>query len=156
MDEVKTFDEILNIVAELRKKGKKIVTTNGCFDILHVGHVKYLKEAKKLGDVLIVAVNSDRSVRKIKGPGRPITNEKDRMEILSSLSCVDYVFPFDEPDPVAWISKLKPDIHVKGGDYTMDRIIEKDAVESYGGKIVLLKKIDAPSTTDLIKKIRGE
>jgi rfaE bifunctional protein nucleotidyltransferase chain/domain len=150
INKIKTLNEILKIIDNLKNDGKIIVTTNGCFDILHIGHVKYLQEAKKLGDVLIVGVNSDKSTRKIKGRGRPIMPVRERMEILAALESVDYIFPFDEPDPCAWLKKLKPNIHAKGGDYTMDRIIEKNAVEKSGGEIVLLKKINTKSTTDII------
>lgn len=154
MSKIKTLNEILVIVDKLKNKGKNIVTTNGVFDILHVGHVRYLKQAKNLGDVLIIGVNSDKSAKKIKGPGRPIVPEHERMEMLAALEGVDYVLKFDEPDPCAWLEKLKPNIHVKGGDYTMDQIIEKDAVEKNGGKIVLVGKINTKSTTDIIGKIK--
>ncbi|MEM7819782.1 MAG: D-glycero-beta-D-manno-heptose 1-phosphate adenylyltransferase [Candidatus Aenigmatarchaeota archaeon] len=156
MDKIKSLNEIVDIVNKLRKDGKKIVTTNGCFDILHIGHIRYLREAKKLGDVLIVGVNSDKSIKKIKGGNRPIIPENERMEILAALECVDFVFLFDDLNPIKWINKLKPDIHVKGGDYTIDKIIERNAVESYGGKIMLVGKVEGISTTDIIKKIRGK
>lgn len=151
----KSLDDIVKIVEDLKRDGKKIVTTNGCFDILHVGHLQYLKEAKKLGDVLIVGVNSDKSVKLFKGPDRPINNEAHRIEVLLGLSCVDYAFIFDDREPSPWIEKIKPDVHVKGGDYTIGQIIEKDAVERNGGRIVLVRKFDSPSTTDIIKNIRG-
>jgi len=154
MSKIKTVNEIIEIVKMLKNDGKAIVTTNGVFDILHVGHVRYLKEARTHGDILIVAVNSDKSTKKIKGPKRPIVPENERMEMLAALETVDYVFSFDEDDPCAWVERVKPNIHVKGGDYTMDQIIEKQAVESNGGEIVLVDKIDTASTTDIIQAIK--
>lgn len=141
-------------IYELRKEGKKIVFTNGCFDLLHVGHIRYLREAKKLGDVLVIGLNSDSSVKKIKGAGRPIQNEKDRAEILSALEMVDYVVIFGEQTPEKLILKLKPDIQAKGGDYKLENIPEKRALESCGGKLKILTLVDCESTTDLIEKIR--
>jgi|SRR3989344_8107336 len=147
-----SFIQILN---SLRKRGEKLVWTNGCFDILHVGHVKYLKEAKKLGDKLIVGVNSDNSVKKLKGPERPIQTENDRAEILAALDCVDYVLIFDEDTPKKYIQKFKPDVYVKGGDYTLETINqdERKIVENYGGKISLLKHSEGRSTTKIIEKM---
>jgi glycerol-3-phosphate cytidylyltransferase len=145
--------ELKQIVNKLKKDGKKIVLTNGCFDILQIGHVRYLEEAKKLGDMLIVGVNSDESVRILKGKGRPIMPEKERAEILSALECVDYVVIFYEITPKYLIEQLKPDIHVKGGDYAMDEIPESKLVVSLGGKTVILKEIEGKSTSALIQKI---
>lgn len=130
-----------------------VVTTNGCFDILHVGHVRYLEEAKRHGDILIVGVNSDASVKRNKGDSRPINTELERAEIITSLKCVDAVFIFDETTPIEWLGKLQPHVHVKGGDRTIDQIIEKDAVEKTGGKIVLAKVVPGRSTTNVLKKI---
>ncbi len=146
-------EEVKNIVKNLKKQNKKIVTTNGVFDILHIGHIRYLKEAKKLGDVLIVAINSDSSTKHIKGPKRPLNKEKDRAEALASLECIDYVIIFNEKDPVKILEKIKPDIHVKGGDYKVNQIIEKGIVEKNNGKIILIPEIKGYSTTDLIKKV---
>ena len=140
-------------VEDLKKQNKKVVTTNGVFDILHIGHIRYLQKAKKLGDVLIVAINSDESVKKIKDPKRPLNNENDRAEALAALQCVDYVTIFDEQDPVKFLEKIKPDIHVKGGDYNINQIIEKGVVEENNGKIVLIPEIRGYSTTELINKI---
>ena len=148
---IKTTREIKELAEEL--KNKIIVTTNGVFDILHLGHIKYLQEAKKLGDILIVAINSDSSVKQIKGPERPINSEQSRAEVLAALSFVDYIIIFNETDPVKILSDIKPDIHVKGGDYKIDEIIEKDIVEKSNGKIVLIPEIKGYSTTDLINKI---
>ncbi|MBW2976425.1 D-glycero-beta-D-manno-heptose 1-phosphate adenylyltransferase [Candidatus Woesearchaeota archaeon] len=150
---IKTIEELEKITARLKKENKKIVTTNGVFDILHLGHIRYLKEAKKLGNILIVAINSDSSVKKIKGPGRPLNNENDRAEALASLECVDYVAIFHETDPIYILGKIKPYIHVKGGDYKLNQIIEKDAVEKNNGKIVLIPEVKGYSTTKFIKKI---
>lgn len=150
---IRTIKEIKNLVEDLKKQNKKIVTTNGVFDILHLGHIKYLQEAKKLGDVLIVAINSDDSVKQIKGSERPINNQQSRAEVLAALSFVDYVAIFNETDPVNVLSEIKPTIHVKGGDYNISQIIEKDIVEKNNGKIVLIPEIKGYSTTDLINKI---
>ena len=152
---IKSIEELKNLVENLKKQNKKIVTKNGVFDILHIGHIRYLKEAKKLGDILIVALNSDSSTKIIKGPKRPLNNENDRAEALASLECVDYVIIFNEKDPIKIIEKIKPDVHVKGGDYKIGQIIEKDTVEKNNGKIVLIPEIKGYSTTDLIKKIAG-
>lgn len=145
--------ELKKIVNNLKKEGKKIVFTNGCFDILHIGHVRYLEKAKKLGDILIVGVNSDESVRILKGKGRPIMPEEERAEILDALECVDYVVIFYEINPENLIVQLKPDIHVKGGDYAMDEIPESKLVESFGGKTVILKEIEGKSTTNIIRRM---
>lgn len=152
---IKTIEEIKELVNNLKKQNKKIVTTNGVFDILHVGHVRYLQEAKKLGDALIVAINSDSSVKQIKGPGRPINNQEARAETLAALESVDYIVIFNETYPVKVLSEIKPNIHVKGGDYSMDQIIEKEVIEKNNGKIILIPEVKGYSTTDLIKKIRG-
>lgn len=148
-------EELKNIVENLKKQNKKIVSTNGVFDILHIGHIRYLKEARKLGDVLIVALNSDSSTKQIKDPKRPLNNENDRAEALASLECVDYVAIFDEKDPIKILEKIKPDVHVKGGDYKISQIIEKNTVEKNNGKIILIPEVKGYSTTDLIKKISG-
>jgi len=150
---IKTLTELIKIVEKLKKNNKKIITTNGVFDILHYGHVKYLEEAKKLGDILIVGVNSDKSVKQIKGEKRPITDEKSRLSVLAALESIDYVFLFNEKDPRIWLSKLKPHIHVKAGDYKLSQVIEKDIVESNNGKVVIAKMEKGYSTTSLINKI---
>ena len=152
-NKIKTLNEIIPIVEKLKKKNKRIVTTNGVFDILHYGHVKYLEQAKILGDILIVGVNTDKSVKQNKGDERPINDEKSRMSVLAALKSVDYVFLFDEKDPRNWLNKLKPNIHVKAGDYKLNQIIEKDVVESNGGKVMIVKAEKGYSTTDLINKI---
>ena len=153
ISKIKTLNELIKIVIKLKSQNKKIVTTNGVFDILHLGHVKYLEEAKKLGDVLIVGVNSDSSVKIIKGDKRPINEESSRMSVISALESVDYVFLFNERDPRESLSKIKPDIHVKAGDYKPSRIIEKGVIEKNGGKIVIAKMENDFSTTSIIGKI---
>ena len=152
-NKIKTLKELIPIVERLKNQDKKIVTTNGVFDILHLGHVKYLEEAKKLGDVLIVGVNTDSSVKQNKGPKRPINDEKSRLSVLAALQSVDYVFLFDEKDPRNWLEKIKPNVHVKAGDYKLNQIIEKDVVEKNGGKIKIIKMIEGYSTTKLINSI---
>jgi D-beta-D-heptose 7-phosphate kinase/D-beta-D-heptose 1-phosphate adenosyltransferase len=137
----------------LKKRGKKIVFTNGCFDFLHVGHVRYLKGAKAQGDVLVVGLNSDGSVRQIKGPRRPVVPEDERAEILASLACVDFVTLFDEPDPAMIIRFLKPDVLVKGADWAKDAIIGRDVVEGTGGRVVRIPLTEGVSTSGLIEKI---
>ena len=150
---IKTLNELIPIVKNLRKQNKKIVTTNGVFDILHYGHVKYLEEAKKLGDVLIVGVNTDKSVKQNKGDKRPINYEKSRASVLAALESVDYIFLFDEKEPSSWLDKIKPNIHVKAGDYKLNQIIEKGVVEKNGGKVIIVKVEKGYSTTNFINKI---
>ncbi|MCH8004321.1 MAG: D-glycero-beta-D-manno-heptose 1-phosphate adenylyltransferase [Nanoarchaeota archaeon] len=152
---IKTINELKNIVEELKRDNNKIITTNGVFDIIHIGHIRYLQEAKKLGDILIVGINSDSSVKRIKGPERPLNNENDRAEALAALECVDYVTVFTENDPIIFLQAIKPTIHVKGGDYNMSQIIEKDTVKENKGEVKLIPKVKSYSTTDLIKKIVG-
>jgi rfaE bifunctional protein nucleotidyltransferase chain/domain len=132
-------------------KNKKIVFTNGCFDILHLGHLEYLNEAKKLGDILIIGLNSDKSVRAIKGNGRPINDEHFRKEFLINLKCVDFVEVFDEPTPYELIKAISPDILVKGGDYSLDKVVGADLVK----KVVLVPFKEGHSTTDFIQKLQG-
>ncbi|HMT52561.1 MAG TPA: D-glycero-beta-D-manno-heptose 1-phosphate adenylyltransferase [Saprospiraceae bacterium] len=133
--------------------GKKIVFTNGCFDLIHIGHVLYLEEAKSLGDILIVAANSDASVSKLKGPHRPIKDEYNRTHILAALASVDMVLVFDENDPYNIIKQIKPDVLVKGGDWTTEQIIGSDIVLSYGGQVQSLQFVPGYSTTALEQKI---
>lgn len=134
---------------------KKIVFTNGCFDILHVGHIRYLQEARKLGDMLVVGLNSDASVKRLKGPTRPVNEEKDRAELLSALDCVDYVVMFEEDTPYNLILQLQPDVLVKGGDYKPDEVVGKDIVESRGGCLKLIRFVEGKSTTSIIEKMKG-
>lgn len=150
---IKTIEQLNNIVEQLKGQNKGIVTTNGVFDILHIGHIRYLQQAKNLGDILIVAVNSDNSVKKIKGAKRPLNNENDRAETLASLECVDYITIFDEENPIKFLENIKPNIHVKGGDYNINQIIEKNCVEKNNGKIILIPKVKGYSTTEFIRNI---
>lgn len=135
-------------------KNHKVVFTNGCFDILHIGHIRYLQEAAKLGEVLIIGLNSDASVKRLKGPERPINNEKERAEMLSALGFVDYVAVFEEDTPLELIKKIEPDILVKGGDYEPDKVVGKKEVEERGGKLVLIPFVEGKSTTEIIEKIK--
>lgn len=153
---IKLRQEMAVIAKNLRTEGAKIVFTNGCFDILHLGHVRYLREAKKLGDVLVVGLNSDDSVNALKGPGRPYVSEMERAEILASLECVDYVTIFHELRPYNLIKLIKPDMHVKGGDYKIADLPERKVVEALGGKVVVIPPIKGRSTTSIIAKILGK
>ena len=146
--------KISEIVTSLKAKGKKIVFTNGCFDILHVGHVRYLKEAKALGDILILGLNSDYSVKSLKGSNRPINNESDRAEVLSALKAIDYVVIFDEKTAENIVGEVKPDIYAKGGDYSIDTLPEAKIVAEHGGKTVLLQLVDGKSSTNIINKCK--
>ena len=152
-EKVKSRDELKTLVNGLKAEGKKVVFTNGCFDLIHVGHTRYLEEARKLGDVLIVAVNSDQSVKTIKGDRRPIIPQEERAEVLASLQCVDLVVIFDEPDPHDILSSLKPHVLVKGGDWDEDTIIGKDIVESIGGRVVRIPEIGGASTSNIVSRI---
>jgi rfaE bifunctional protein nucleotidyltransferase chain/domain len=135
--------------------GKKVVLANGCFDIIHVGHIRYLEEAKRAGDILVVAVNTDESIRKIKGDGKPYTPQNERVEILSALSCVDYIILFSEPSAENVILTLKPDFQAKGTDYTVDSVPEKQIVESYGGKIIITGDSKDHSSSSIIEGIKS-
>ena len=146
--------KISEIVTTLKAEGKKIVFTNGCFDILHVGHVRYLKEAKALGDILILGLNSDCSVKSLKGSNRPINNESDRAEVLSALKAIDYVVIFDEKTAENIVGEVKPDIYAKGGDYSIDALPEAKIVAEHGGKTVLLQLVDGKSSTNIINKCK--
>ncbi len=136
-----------------RAAGRKIVFTNGCFDLLHVGHIRYLEKAKSLGDILVVAINSDHSATHLKGPSRPINPQQERAEVLAALACVDYVTTFDEPDPYRIISLLKPNVLVKGGDWTRETTVGRDIVEEEGGEVVVIPYVEGASTTGLIDRI---
>jgi D-beta-D-heptose 7-phosphate kinase/D-beta-D-heptose 1-phosphate adenosyltransferase len=150
---IKNLSQMKTILAGLKARGKRIVFTNGCFDLLHVGHVRYLKKAKSLGDILIIGMNTDRSVRTIKGEKRPIVPEKERAEVLSALEFVDYLVFFDEPDPLGLIAALKPDVLVKGADWSQDRIIGREIVEKIGGRVVRVPLVAGASSTGVIEKI---
>jgi len=152
ISKIKDAKKLATILSSLRSKGKKIVFTNGCFDILHVGHVDYLSKARRLGDVLVVGLNSDSSVRKIKGKGRPINKESDRAKVLASLYFVDYITSFNENTPENLIKKLKPDLLVKGGDWKIRDIVGGTFVKSYGGKIKSIPFVKGHSTTSIIER----
>ncbi|ADQ13929.1 D-glycero-beta-D-manno-heptose 1-phosphate adenylyltransferase [Halanaerobium hydrogeniformans] len=149
--------ELAELKKEIRAKkaaGELIVFTNGCFDILHVGHIRYLKKAASLGDKLVLAVNSDSSVKEIKSKNRPFVPEEERMEILAALEMIDYLILFSEPNCKKLLGALKPQIYVKGGDYRIEDLPEAETVFAYGAKIVLITEVKGRSTTNLIKKIR--
>jgi len=149
-------DELLGVRESLRTAGKSLVFTNGVFDLLHVGHVRYLAEARALGDVLLVAINSDRTVRELKGDGRPITNESERAEILAALRQVDYVTIFDDISPRSLIRQLLPDVLVKGGDYNLGEIHGREEVEAAGGRVVSLPFIEGASTSAIINRMKQQ
>ncbi|MCS7201356.1 MAG: D-glycero-beta-D-manno-heptose 1-phosphate adenylyltransferase [Dictyoglomus sp.] len=150
---IKNKIELKKIIENLKKQGKIIVFTNGCFELLHPGHIEILEKAKSLGDILIVGINSDNSVKEIKGEKKLILDEKSRLRIISSLEVVDYVVLFDEKTPENLISELKPDIHVKGGDYKIEDLPEAKIVEDYGGKVFIFPLLEGFSTTKIIEKI---
>lgn len=150
---IRSLSGMRALAARLRREGKKIVFTNGCFDILHVGHVRYLRKARSLGDVLVVGLNTDRSVREIKGEKRPVVPQEERAEVLAALEFVDYVVLFDEPDPLRLISALKPDVLVKGADWTKKRIIGGELVEKSGGRITRIPLVPGASSTGVIERI---
>jgi D-beta-D-heptose 7-phosphate kinase/D-beta-D-heptose 1-phosphate adenosyltransferase len=152
-NKIKNLDEMVELRAKLRESGKKLVFTNGCFDILHVGHVRYLNEARKLGDALIVGINSDRSVREIKGETRPITLELERAEVVSALASVDFAVIFDEPTPKKIIDAIVPDVLVKGADWGISEIVGRDTVEKAGGVVLNLPLVEGNSTTEIIRKV---
>lgn len=142
-----------DLLVRERQKGRKVVFTNGCFDLLHVGHVKYLQAARQLGDLLVLGLNSDDSIRRLKGPSRPLIGQEERAHILAALDCIDYVVVFDEDTPLELITSLRPDILVKGGDYTPEGVVGRELVESYGGRVELINFVDGKSTTNIINKI---
>jgi len=152
---IRVLDDLLSLRKTWAEQGKTVVWTNGCFDLLHAGHVRTLRDAKALGDTLVVGINSDRSVRAIKGPLRPIVPQSDRAEILAALECVDYVTIFDESDPVRALSLLRPDIHCKGAEYAEGKrpVPERDIVLAYGGRIEFLPIHEGLSTSALIERI---
>jgi rfaE bifunctional protein nucleotidyltransferase chain/domain len=152
---VLTREQAVTLIASLRSQGRVVVFTNGVFDLLHPGHLRYLREARALGDALIVGLNADSSVRRNKGPERPVTPESERAEILSALVCVDAVVFFDEDTPAAIVSALQPDILVKGADWPADQIVGRDTVEARGGRVVRIPVEQGYSTTAILAKIRA-
>ena len=153
-NKLKSLDEVAAIAAQARKTGKRVVFTNGCFDLLHRGHVQVLRQAKCAGDLLIVALNSDRSVKSIKGPARPILPEIDRVELIAAMEMVDYVVVFDDPDPYPLIAAIKPAVLAKGGDWGADKIIGSDIVIQNGGRVEVIPYLQGFSTTEIIERIR--
>ncbi|HVO96154.1 MAG TPA: D-glycero-beta-D-manno-heptose 1-phosphate adenylyltransferase [Terriglobales bacterium] len=154
-NKLKSLEELQRIAADARRVGKTVVFTNGCFDLLHRGHVHVLREAKAYGDILIVGINSDRSVRSIKGPKRPILPETDRIELIAAMEMVDYVVSFDEPDPYNIIAAIKPNVLAKGGDWSTEKIIGADVVEREGGRIAVIPYLKGFSTTAIIERIQS-
>jgi len=153
MEKILSREQLKIRLDELRRQGRKIVFTNGCFDILHVGHVRYLREAKKLGDLLVLGLNSDASVRRLKGEKRPLVPEDERADVLAALEAVDFVTIFDEPTPLELIGYLKPDFLVKGGDWAEDAIVGADLIRQWGGRVVVAPLIEGRSTTNVVEKI---
>jgi len=147
-------ENIRQIVKEIQDSGKTVVTTNGCFDILHVGHVRYLNETKSFADFSIVLLNSDKSVKIIKGEGRPINNEEDRAEVLCALACVDYIVLFDESSPRDLLDEIKPNVHTKGADYSLETLPEADVIIKNGGKIEFINFVEGKSTTNTINAMK--
>lgn len=152
-EKIKSLNALKKIILQLKAKGRTIVFTNGCFDLLHYGHVKYLEDAKRKGDILIVAINSDASIRKIKGKKRPLVKQGDRLSLIAALESVDYAALFNEETPLRVIKELKPDILVKGADWDKKQIAGRDIVLGYGGAVSTIKLVKGRSTTELIKKI---
>ncbi len=153
-NKLRTWEEITTIVQNLKSQNKKIVFTNGCFDVLHAGHVKYLSEARDLGDVLILGLNSDLSVKRLKGTNRPINSEDDRSIVLSALISISYIVIFNDDTPYKLINHIRPDILVKGGDWNPEDIVGSDIVSSYNGEIKSLSYIKGKSSTDIINKLK--
>lgn len=151
---IKSLLQLRALISKRKKEGERVVFTNGCFDILHAGHVNYLESAKKLGNVLVVGLNSDNSVKRLKGGGRPINNQTGRARVLAALESVDYVVFFNEPNPLKLITTLKPDVLVKGGDWSVDAIIGAKEVHAYGGMVKTIRYTKGYSTTQLIKRIK--
>lgn len=152
---LKSLGELKAVVANAKRQRKTVVFTNGCFDLLHRGHLHILREAKACGDILIVALNSDRSVKALKGPTRPVLPESDRAELIGALEMVDYVVLFDEPDPYRLIETLRPDVLAKGGDWTSEKIIGSEVVEQGGGRVAVIPYLKGFSTTEIIDRIRS-
>jgi len=148
-----SITSLKRIIKRLKQKGKRIVFTNGCFDILHYGHVKYLQDSRSKGDYLVVAVNSDSSIKKIKAKNRPVISQSDRSKIVAAFSCVDFVVLFNAPHPLYLIKALKPDILIKGADWSKQKIIGADFVKSYGGKVLTVNLVKGRSTSAIIEKI---
>src|SRR3984885_6684574 len=155
MGKIVSQEELIQVAAREKRAGRRVVFTNGCFDLLHPGHVRCLAEARALGDVLVVAINSDRSVRGNKGPERPLVSDQDRAEVMAALASVDYVTIFDEPTPRELISRVLPNVLVKGADWALDQVAGREEVEAAGGRVVSIPLAPGFSTTKIVEKIRG-
>lgn len=153
VSKILTRADAAKVVAERQAKGEKAVFTNGCFDLLHIGHIRYLQEARWQGDFLLVAINSDASVRGLKGPLRPLVSEGERAEVLAALACVDYVTMFDEPDPSSLLREVQPEILVKGGDWPIEQVVGRDLVEGRGGRVLTIPIVSGASTSRIIDRI---
>ena len=154
MNKILEREALRNKLEALRKKGKRIAFTNGCFDILHVGHVRYLREAKKTADVLVLAINSDASVRSIKGEKRPLMTENERAEVLAALEFIDFVTIFPELTPLELINYLKPDVLIKGGDWPEEKVVGREEIKKWGGRVAIIPEVEGKSTTNVVEKIR--
>ena len=154
MNKILEREALRNKLEALRKKGKKIAFTNGCFDILHVGHIRYLREAKKTADVLVLALNSDSSVRSIKGEKRPLMTENERAEVLAALEFIDFVTIFSELTPLELINYLKPDVLIKGGDWPEEKVVGRKEIKKWGGRVAIIPEVEGKSTTNVVEKIR--
>ena len=154
MEKILSREQLKDEMERLRKEGKKIAFTNGCFDILHVGHTRYLRDARKRGDVLILALNSDASVRAIKGDKRPLVPENERADVVASLESVDYVTIFNELTPLELIEYLRPDVIVKGGDWVVEKVVGRESVRKWGGQVAIIPEIKGASTTNIVEKIK--
>ena len=155
MHSISSQDSVAQEVRRLQSSGKCVVFTNGCFDVLHPGHIELLTQARRLGDALVIAINSDNSVRRLKGPNRPVFPETERTELLMALEMVDYVCAFDEDTPLQVILKIRPDVLVKGADWGLDKIVGRPQVESWGGRVVALPLVAGQSTTSVIERVLG-
>jgi len=153
MANILSLDDLIVEREKLRQAHRRVVFTNGCFDLLHPGHVRYLQQARASGDALIVALNSDRSVRQLKGPSRPILDESERAEVMAALACVDYVTIFDDPTPQRVIARLLPDVLVKGGDWGLEAIVGREEIEAAGGQVLSLPFVEGCSTSEVIARV---
>ena len=153
VSKIATLEEIVKQREQYRERGSKVVFTNGCFDLLHVGHVRYLNQARSLGDALIVGINSDSSVRQLKGPERPIVTEVERAEVVAALACVDHVFIFPDLTPQRVIDAIVPDVLVKGADWDIAKIVGRETVENAGGAVLNVPLVEGASTTDIVKRV---
>ena len=154
LNKIQSQARLKGVIDKLRKQGGRIAFTNGCFDILHYGHIKYLQDAKGAGDVLVLGLNSDASVKRIKGKKRPVNRQIDRLRVLAALSCVDYITVFNQDTPLRLIKLLRPDILIKGGDWETDKIIGAEFVKSYGGRVLTIPYLKGYSTTGLIARLK--